>query len=263
MSPGRGESRINLEIVLRLRDTLALYGVDPVVLREADVSLHDPEASTLREKKRSDLKNRVRAVEAVEGGTLLSIHQNSYPGSQYRGAQAFYASTGGSRELAEQVQTALREKLQPDNSLQAKPVPESVYLMNHISCPAVLVECGFLTNPEEEALLRDGGYQKQLAARAGRGVADGTERPFHGPESKPRPPLSGGGLGLLPTRILEYHVPILLRFPAPVGGGNNNKILNLRTQNRSRLSHFEREQKSKPFTFRAEFDTMTLKKSHL
>ena len=100
----------------------------------------------------------------MEGGTLLSIHQNSYPGSQYRGAQVFYAPTGGSRELAELLQTALREELQPDNDRQAKPIPESVYLMNHVSCPAVLVECGFLTNPEEEALLRDGGYQRQLAA---------------------------------------------------------------------------------------------------
>ena len=161
---GVPESRVNLEIVQKLRDTLALYGVDPVVLREEDVSLHDPEASTLRKKKRSDLKNRVRAVEAVEGGTLLSIHQNSYPGNQYRGAQVFYAPTGGSRELAELLQTALREELQPDNDRQAKPIPESVYLMNHVSCPAVLVECGFLTNPEEEALLRDGGYQRQLAA---------------------------------------------------------------------------------------------------
>ena len=161
---GVPESRVNLEIVQKLRDTLALYGVDPVVLREEDVSLHDPEASTLREKKRSDLKNRVRAVEAVEGGTLLSIHQNSYPGSQYRGAQVFYAPTGGSRELAELLQTALREELQPDNGRKAKPIPESVYLMNHVSCPAVLVECGFLTNPEEEARLRDGGYQRQLAA---------------------------------------------------------------------------------------------------
>ena len=161
---GVPESRVNLEIVQKLRDTLALYGVDPMVLREEDVSLHDPEASTLRKKKRSDLKNRVRAVEAVEGGTLLSIHQNSYPGSQYRGAQVFYAPTGGSRELAELLQTALREELQPDNERQAKPIPESVYLMNHVSCPAVLVECGFLTNPEEEALLRDGGYQRQLAA---------------------------------------------------------------------------------------------------
>ena len=161
---GVPESRVNLEIVQKLRDTLALYGVDPVVLREEDVSLHDPEASTLREKKRSDLKNRVRAVEAVEGGTLLSVHQNSYPGSRYRGAQVFYAPTEGSRELAERLQAALREDLQPDNDRQAKPIPESVYLMNHVSCPAVLVECGFLTNPEEEALLRDGGYQRQLAA---------------------------------------------------------------------------------------------------
>ena len=161
---GVPESRVNLEIVQKLRDILALYGVDPVVLREEDVSLHDPEASTLREKKRSDLKNRVCAVEAVEGGTLLSIHQNSYPGSQYRGAQVFYAPTRGSRELAERLQTALREELQPDNGRQAKPIPESVYLMNHVSCPAVLVECGFLTNPEEEALLRDGGSQRQLAA---------------------------------------------------------------------------------------------------
>ena len=161
---GVPESRVNLEIVQKLRDTLALYGVDPVVLREEDVSLHDPEASTLREKKRSDLKNRVRAVEAVEGGTLLSIHQNSYPGSQYRGAQVFYAPTGGSRELAELLQTALREELQPDNDRQAKPIPESVYLMNHVSCPAILVECGFLSNPEEETRLWDGGYQRQLAA---------------------------------------------------------------------------------------------------
>lgn len=161
---GVPESRINLEIVLRLRDALALYGVSPVVLREEDISLHDPEASTLREKKRSDLKNRVRAVEAVEGGTLLSIHQNSYPGNQYRGAQVFYAPTGWSRKLAELLQTALREELQPDNDRKAKPIPESVYLMNHVSCPAVLVECGFLTNPEEEARLRDGGYQKKLAA---------------------------------------------------------------------------------------------------
>ena len=161
---GVPESRVNLEIVQKLRDTLALYGVDPVVLREEDVSLHDPEASTLREKKRSDLKNRVRAVEAVEGGTLLSIHQNSYPGSQYRGAQVFYAPTEGSQALAEHFQAALCRQLQPDNDRAAKKIPESVYLMNHITCPAVLVECGFLTNSQEEAMLRDEGYQRQLAA---------------------------------------------------------------------------------------------------
>ena len=68
---GAPESKINLAIVLKLRDVLGLYGVDPILLREEDISLHDDDANTLREKKRSDLKNRVAAIEAVEGGTLL------------------------------------------------------------------------------------------------------------------------------------------------------------------------------------------------
>lgn len=161
---GAPESQINLAIVLKLRDILGLYGVDPVLLRETDVSLHDESASTLREKKRSDLKNRVAAVENLEGGILLSIHQNTYTASQYHGAQVFYAPTEGSQELAELLQASIQAALQPDNQRAAKRIPESVYLMNHISCPAALVECGFLTNAEEEAKLRQDGYQKQLAA---------------------------------------------------------------------------------------------------
>ena len=82
---GVPESRVNLEIVQKLRDILALYGVDPVVLREEDVSLHDPEASTLREKKRSDLKNRVRAVEAVEGGDPAEYPPEQLPGQPVPG----------------------------------------------------------------------------------------------------------------------------------------------------------------------------------
>lgn len=161
---GVPESQINLAIVLKLRDILGLYGVDPVVLREEDVSLHDSEAGTLREKKRSDLKNRVAAVEAVEGGTLLSIHQNTYPGSRYRGAHVFYAPTESSRSLAEHFQNSIKAALQPDNERAVKQIPDTVYIMNHITCPAVLIECGFLTNPEEEAMLRDEDYQRKLSA---------------------------------------------------------------------------------------------------
>lgn len=161
---GVAESQINLEIVQKLRDILALCGTDPILLREEDISLHDEGASTLREKKRSDLQNRVAAVEALEGATLISIHQNTYPSARYHGAQVFYAPTEGSQSLAEHFQAALREQLQPDNERAAKPIPDSVYLMNHITCPAILVECGFLTNPGEEAMLRDEGYQRQLSA---------------------------------------------------------------------------------------------------
>lgn len=161
---GAPESQINLAIVLKLRDVLGLYGVDPILLREEDISLHDDNANTLREKKRSDLKNRVTAVENVEGGTLLSIHQNTYPGSQYHGTHVFYAPTEGSQSLAEHFQNSIKTALQPDNERAVKQIPDTVYIMNHITCPAILIECGFLTNPEEEALLRDEDYQRKLSA---------------------------------------------------------------------------------------------------
>nr|WP_243149315.1 N-acetylmuramoyl-L-alanine amidase [Colidextribacter sp. OB.20] len=161
---GVPESQINLAIVLKLRDVLGLYGVDPVVLREEDVSLHDESADTLREKKRSDLKNRVAAIEAVEGGTLLSIHQNTYTSSRYHGSHVFYAPTEGSQELAEHFQNSIKAALQPENERAVKRIPDTVYIMNHVTCPAVLIECGFLTNPEEESLLRDEGYQRRLSA---------------------------------------------------------------------------------------------------
>ena len=161
---GVPESQINLAVVLKTRDILAFYGVSPLVLREEDISLHDDSAVSLREKKVSDLKNRVAAIEEQRGATLLSIHQNTYPNGRYHGAQAFYAPTEGSKELAEHIQAAIRSTLQPDNERAVKQIPDTVYLMNHISCPAVLVECGFLTNPGEEALLLDPDYQKQLAA---------------------------------------------------------------------------------------------------
>ena len=161
---GVPESQINLAIVLKLRDVLGLYGVDPVVLREEDISLHDSEAGTLREKKRSDLKNRVALVEEVEGGTLLSIHQNTYPGSRYHGTHVFYAPTEGSQKLAEHFQNSIKIALQPDNERAVKQIPDTVYIMNHVTCPAILIECGFLTNPGEEALLRDEDYQRKLSA---------------------------------------------------------------------------------------------------
>lgn len=161
---GAPESEINLSIVLKLRDVLGLYGVDPILLREEDISLHDSNASTLREKKRSDLKNRVAAAEAVEGGTFLSIHQNTYPSGRYYGAHVFYAPTENSQPLAEHIQNSIKTALQPDNERTVKQIPDTVYIMNHITCPAVLIECGFLTNPEEEALLRDQTYQRKLAA---------------------------------------------------------------------------------------------------
>lgn len=161
---GAPESQINLSIVLKLNDLLGLYGTAPILLREEDISLHDSDCVTLREKKVSDLKNRVAAVQAAENAVLLSIHQNSYPDGRYYGTQTFYAPTEGSEALAQNIQSAVQAALQPDNGREVKQIPDTVYLMNHIDCPAVLVECGFLTNAEEEARLRDEDYQRKLAA---------------------------------------------------------------------------------------------------
>lgn len=160
---GALESHINLAVALRLDEVLGLYGVPSVLLRDRDVSLHDKTAKTLRQKKNSDLHNRTDRVNAQPNAVLLSIHQNSYPDGRYRGAQVFYAPTDGSRELAQTVQELLRATLDPNNGRLEKQIPDTIYLMNHVTCPAVLVECGFLTNPQEERLLQDDTYQTKLA----------------------------------------------------------------------------------------------------
>ncbi|MBO5340212.1 MAG: N-acetylmuramoyl-L-alanine amidase [Oscillospiraceae bacterium] len=161
---GEYESRINLSIAKRLDMVLGLFGAPVLMLRQEDISLHDRDAGTLREKKVSDLHNRVAKVQEQENAVLLSIHQNSYPDGRYSGAQVFYAPTAGSDALAQAMQDTLRAAVAPENQRQAKPIPDTIYLMSHISCPAILVECGFLTNVGEEQLLRDGGYQTVLAA---------------------------------------------------------------------------------------------------
>lgn len=161
---GAIESQINLAIALRLDQILGLYGVNTVLLRDSDISLHDPDAQTLREKKVSDLHNRVAAIEALESPILISIHQNTYTSSQYHGAQVFYANGEMSLPFAQITQSTLKQALDPNNERQPTAIPESVYLMNHISCRAILVECGFLSNPQEDALLQSPGYQTKLAA---------------------------------------------------------------------------------------------------
>ena len=160
---GKKESTINLAIAQRLELILALYGVQTVMLRSEDISLHDPDADTLREKKNSDLHNRAAAVNGEENAILISIHQNSYPKPIYYGAQVFYAPTEGSLAFAEFTQEVLRTSLDPGNNRAATQIPGTVYLMNHISCPAILVECGFLSNPAEDLMLQTPEYQQMIA----------------------------------------------------------------------------------------------------
>lgn len=157
---GVTESQLNLSVALRLEQLLALCGVQTNMVRTEDHSVYT-EGTTIAEKKISDLKNRVALVAQSDPAILVSIHQNHFSQEQYSGAQVFYASTAGSRQLAEAMQQTLCQAVDPDNHRQCK-LSQSVYLLEQIRCPGVLVECGFLSNFEEEAKLQQPEYQKKL-----------------------------------------------------------------------------------------------------
>jgi len=159
---GTVESRINLDIALRLNALAGLCGMNSFLLRDSDISLHDVGCETIRQKKVSDLHNRVKMIEETNDAVLISIHQNIFQNSKYRGAQVFIGKNQTSPVFAQIMQDTISQ-LDPSNKRVPAPIPKSVYLMNHISCPAILVECGFLSNPEEEALLQTSNYQTKLA----------------------------------------------------------------------------------------------------
>jgi len=160
---GTIESHINLAVALRLSQLMDLYGAHSVLLRDSDISLHDTSCETLREKKVSDLHNRVSTIENTQNAILISIHQNTFQNPKYHGAQVFFREDEESVALAQTVQEQLKTALDPSNERVPTRIPNSVYLMNHITCPAILVECGFLSNPAEEQLLNSDAYQTKLA----------------------------------------------------------------------------------------------------
>lgn len=162
---GTVESGLNLAIARRVRDLLTFAGVPTTVTREGDAAIYDPGSATLREKKVSDLHNRVALVNELPGAVLLSIHQNSLPSSPVtHGAQTFWNRQEGAEALARTLQAGLNPVVNTHRAKEPKPIPDSIYLMNHVDAPAVLVECGFLSNREEAARLQQEDYQKTLAA---------------------------------------------------------------------------------------------------
>ena len=163
------ESKVNLQIAQRLDDLFHLLGYKTVMLRSTDTDLSRGEG-TIAQRKISDLKERVRIINETKNGVPVSIHQNHFQNSRYQGAQVFYANTEGSKELAGKLQAKLREILHPENNRKIKR-SEGVYLMEHIACTGTLIECGFLSNPEEEAKLRSEEYQKILCAVIGTTVS--------------------------------------------------------------------------------------------
>ena len=171
---GRAESTYNLEIALRLNDLMHLLGIDTQMIRSTDTSVYS-QGDTIAVKKVSDLKNRVSQVNNTENGLLLSIHQNTFTESQYSGAQVFYAPEGEGAQLAELLQNAICQTINIGSNRRSK-MGTGVYLLEHIERTGVLIECGFLSNSEEEAKLRDKSYQQKLVCVIGSSVCNFLDR---------------------------------------------------------------------------------------
>jgi len=164
---GTNEKDINLEIAVKLRDVLEDQGFEIVMTREEDKSLADEDVSS---EKVSDLKNRVDIIEQTAPVLAVSIHQNSYTDSAVSGAQVFYYGDSVQGEaLAEALQQSLIENLDPLNTRAAK-ANESYYILKKTSAPTVIVECGFLSNPTEEALLCSEDYQSRIVESICEGI---------------------------------------------------------------------------------------------
>lgn len=156
---GIEEKEINLAIASYLKDYLIAEDYTVYMTRETDCDLADSDAS---HKKRSDLDNRLQLIDEKNADLMISIHQNSFPSTSEHGAQTFYyTGNENGKALALSIQTSLLS-WDPSNKRQAKSA-DSYYILKQLSVPAVIVECGFLSNPEEAHKLADSNYQKQLA----------------------------------------------------------------------------------------------------
>ena len=164
------ESQYNLEIATCLNDLLQLMGYKTVMIRDGDYSVYT-KGETIAQKKVSDLKERVRIVNSANCALLVSIHQNHFPQAQYSGAQVFYAPTERSENIARALQNALTQSINIGSTRRIKKA-DNIYLMQHIHCPGVLIECGFISNPQEAYLLAERTYQKNLCSVIACAISD-------------------------------------------------------------------------------------------
>ena len=167
------EKEINLEIAKKVQDLLQMLGFETVMTREDDRLSYDDAYNTMREKKVSDIRARFALMEETPNAVFLSIHQNHFSDPKYSGAQVFYSPNHPQSEvLAGAIQQAVRRMLQPENDRAIKPSGAEIYLLYHAKKPAVMVECGFLSNPQEAEKLKDLNYQKEVSLCIVQGILD-------------------------------------------------------------------------------------------
>ena len=161
---GLYEKDLNLSVAKKLKALFEANGIAVVMTRESDVLLYDKNADYHGRKKAMDLAARREIGESTEHAIFVSIHMNAYPIDRYRGLQVWYSQNDPRSEtLAKSIQGMVAAALQPDNTRTVKAANSSIYLLHHLTIPAVLIECGFLSNPDEADLLAQEDYQNELA----------------------------------------------------------------------------------------------------
>lgn len=158
------ESDLNLDIALRLEALARFWGVQTRLTREGSELDYPDSAQTLAAKKKADQNARIALINDTPGSVLISIHQNNYPAQAPNGIQVFYGPEPESDGLAAVMQDNLTAQLCRDNRRISEPIDEEIYLMRMVRCPAVLVECGFLSNPSELDKLETEEYRMELAS---------------------------------------------------------------------------------------------------
>ncbi len=157
------EKNINLSISNKLRDIFISSGFNVKMTRSSDKMINDS-GDTLRERKVSDMKNRLKLFNESENNIVISIHQNKFTQEEYKGSQLFYSTNNKeSEKLALSIKTSIKTLIQPDNEREIKPADRNIYLLYNSKTPSVIVECGFISNIEEARLLKDSAYQNKIA----------------------------------------------------------------------------------------------------
>ena len=168
---GVKEAEINLRIALKLQNLLEQSGAKVILTRSNETAIYDIDKKTLREKKVSDIHNRVKIGNESSADIFVSIHLNKIPQNQYWGWQCFYNQNEKSKILAENLQNNLNEAIQKENKRIAMKL-DTVYIMKNVEIPISIVECGFLSNEEEEKRLQEDDYQNRLAWGIYNGIMD-------------------------------------------------------------------------------------------
>ena len=161
---GTLESDINLDIALKLRELCSFLGISSVMTRECQEIPYPDSADTTAQRKRWDTQQRVSLIHATPNPILLSIHQNIYPAAAPSGSQVLYGPYDNSEHFGKLLHQNLIAALNPMNRRVAVPADNDIYIMAHSDCTAALVECGFLSNPEESVLLDTDSYRLKIAA---------------------------------------------------------------------------------------------------